>query len=74
MGVPHRGSALADLGSMFATVLKTVTVGGSTNNALLKTLKKASKPLQDIQNWWLIVYLCSRFTATTKPKGSTAKW
>ena len=48
MGVSHRGSALADLGSMFATVLKIVMVGGSTNNALLKTLKKASKPLQDI--------------------------
>ena len=48
MGVPHRGAVIADLGSFFASIIKATTAGRVTNSALLKTLKKGSKPLQEI--------------------------
>ena len=48
MGVPHRGAPIDDLGSFFASILKATTAGRVTNTALLKSLKKGSKPLQEI--------------------------
>ena len=48
MGVPHRGAAIAKLGSFFASILEATTAGRITNTALLKNLKKGSKPLQEI--------------------------
>ena len=47
-GTPHRGSSLADWGTMFANILKTASLGSSTNSQLSADLKERSKVLQSI--------------------------
>ena len=47
-GTPHRGSSLADWGTMFANILKAASLGSSTNSRLSADLNERSKVLQDI--------------------------
>ena len=47
-GTPHRGSSLADWGTMFANILKAASLGSSTNSQLSADLKERSKVLQSI--------------------------
>ena len=48
MGVPHRGSGIARLGSFLAGLLKASTAGTSTNKNLIKELKKGARTLTDL--------------------------
>ena len=47
-GTPHRGSSLADWGTIFANILKVASLGSSTNSQLSADLKERSKVLQSI--------------------------
>ena len=47
-GTPHKGSSLADWGTMFANILKAASLGSSTNARLSADLEERSKVLQSI--------------------------
>ena len=47
-GTPHKGADLADWGYILANMIKTASLGTSTNAKLLNELRSRSEILQDI--------------------------